>query len=125
MTKKPTHTIITITPVGRESRSFEPKPDWHRFRAALNGGYIETAGVKTFEGKRVYEAYVDEEGLLKGLPINPRASALCGGPRVGNLVISIKGDLTNKIEKIKAPLPAGVEDTAENRAKIAAAIREQ
>jgi hypothetical protein len=40
----------------------------------LVGGYIELVHVK-YKGRR-YEAYVNEEGKLKNMPFNPKATAL-------------------------------------------------
>ncbi len=55
---------------------------------SIVGGYIE--GVQLPEGAM---GYVNEEGLLKGLPFNERASALVG--EVGHLAIpyGIRGAL--------------------------------
>jgi hypothetical protein len=48
----------------------------------LVGGYIERVG--TIGRKTVY---ADEEGLLKGLPLNPVASERVGRPIVGTVLV--------------------------------------
>ena len=52
---------------------------------ALVGGYIEMVRIPGDTGKRVL--FVDEEGKLKGLKPNVRASHLAGQLIVGNAVL--------------------------------------
>ena len=52
---------------------------------ALVGGYIEMVRIPGDAGKRVL--FVDEEGKLKGLKPNVRASHLAGQLIVGNAVL--------------------------------------
>jgi uncharacterized protein YlzI (FlbEa/FlbD family) len=52
------------------------------------GGYIEVLRLKN--GKYLV---VNEEGLMRNLPINPHASILYGSPIVGNVVICSKTEL--------------------------------
>jgi len=59
---------------------------------AVVGGYIEAVRPRQ-EGRRAIMnltgiiGYANEEGLLRGLPANPRASSLFGQPLVGNVLI--------------------------------------
>ncbi|MPZ50842.1 MAG: DUF3846 domain-containing protein [Dehalococcoidia bacterium] len=52
---------------------------------ALVGGYIEMVRIPGDAGKRVF--FVDEEGRLKKLPPNVRASHIAGQLLVGNAVL--------------------------------------
>lgn len=51
---------------------------------AAVGGYIERVTI------RGGEIYVDEEGLLKGLPLNQKASELAGRDLVGNALVLVR-----------------------------------
>ena len=53
---------------------------------AAVGGYIERVVIP-----KVGEMYVDEEGLLKGKPINQMASLIAGMPIVGDVLIVRRG----------------------------------
>jgi hypothetical protein len=68
-------------------------PDYEVLREHV-GGYLERIQIK-FEG-RVRYAYVDEEGLIKGLPTNYQVMRILAGhfagyraPIVGNAVVWI------------------------------------
>lgn len=50
----------------------------------IDGGYIEIAPQTTFVNHHVI---VDEEGLLKKLPLNWKATHLVGYPLVGKVVL--------------------------------------
>lgn len=50
----------------------------------LVGGYIERVTIKGGE------MYVDEEGLLKNLPLNQKASELAGRGLVGNALVLMR-----------------------------------
>jgi hypothetical protein len=52
------------------------------------GGYIEALKMK--DGNLMV---VNEEGLMKNLPVNPYASLLYGSPIVGNAVVCSKEEL--------------------------------
>jgi hypothetical protein len=74
-------------PSGRDS---QPMPrDGRKFSLdelqALVGGYIEMVRIPGDAGKRVL--FVDEEGRLKGLKPNVRASHIAGQLIVGNAVL--------------------------------------
>lgn len=75
-----THRLVTITPAGHQSFVDYPKsPELAILQAAAGGFIQEVPGLKTFfyEGKnRRVNAWVDEEGLLKGYAPNPTATAL-------------------------------------------------
>ena len=55
----------------------------------LVGGYIEI--VRPAYLRRPYVMIVDEEGMLKGLPINNTGSLLYNGPIVGDVLILKEG----------------------------------
>ena len=85
--------LVIIQPDGqRRTEVYTSKrPILDRLNEAVNG-YIEGVRV-TFEGK-VREAYVNEEGLLRGLPKNNHAMAMLygmyqGAYIVGNLCIVV------------------------------------
>jgi hypothetical protein len=76
-----------IEPAGRDSQH-TPR-DGRKFSLdelqALVGGYIEMVRIPGDAGKRVL--FVDEEGRLKGLKPNVRASHIAGQLIVGNAVL--------------------------------------
>jgi hypothetical protein len=49
-------------------------PDFMAIKEVLNGGWLEAIHPRD-PGFGQWHAYVDEEGKLKGLPINPAATA--------------------------------------------------
>ena len=55
----------------------------------LVGGYIETVRPKYLAEDQIL--IVDEEGLLKGKPVNNTASLLCSSPIVGDVLILKEG----------------------------------
>ena len=59
----------------------------------LVGGWIERIPHIVYQGKRRYECYVNEEGILMNLPINIQASIIAGQPIFGNMVMVLEGDL--------------------------------
>lgn len=63
---------------GMEAREVAKKDELAQMQA-LVGGYVEVV-----RGPRGIEAYVNEEGTLRGLPINRRLSGLLGQPIVGD-----------------------------------------
>jgi len=68
--------IILFTPGGVFGGTVLPdttKPTLERLQE-LVGGYIEPITVKL--GGKLLRAYVDEDGKLKGLPVNPQATEL-------------------------------------------------
>lgn len=64
-----TKTMIRITTDGTITEI--PNTGYESVKAAIGGGYLEA--IPMGEG---HSAYIDEEGKLKGLPINPVASFL-------------------------------------------------
>ncbi len=85
--------LITIFPSGTQAVQYWTKsrsPDWETLQGAV-GGYIERINVH-WEG-RFRQAWVNENGLAKGLPPNPHARALIARTRfagqtiVGQIVI--------------------------------------
>lgn len=58
------------------------------YQAAVEG-WVEPVQVPNFEphSVEVYIGLVNEEGLLKRLPFNNKASVICGQSIVGNLLI--------------------------------------
>lgn len=79
-----------------ERRKFDGLPDLNQ----AVGGYIE--GIPTPRADTV--AYANEEGLIHGLPLNPRASRWLGQPIVGNVVVLGRRGGNEK------DCPEGVED---------------
>lgn len=67
-------------------------PDQLKMLQTAIGGWIEPVTVK-YEGK-LRQAFVDEEGGLKGLPHNAAASDLyCFGNICGDMVVVLEGAL--------------------------------
>lgn len=72
-------TLHTITPSGGAVHRYEGKgPPPIEQLQELVGGYVQRLKAR-FEG-RVRDMYVDEDGLQKGLPQNPGATALLAQP---------------------------------------------
>lgn len=81
--------IVIIKPDGSENSIRWPQggqPPLETLQRCIGGGYIES--VKVHYGK-TRQAYVDEDGLIKNLPFNERASFLYGRRIVGDMVIWI------------------------------------
>jgi hypothetical protein len=81
-----------IEPDGTESlHAYEREEPSLEMLQGLVGGYVEPI-VVLYEGKRK-QAFMDEDGLMKKLPPNPKATLLVYGrataraPIVGNFVI--------------------------------------
>ena len=68
--------LVTIMPDGTESVTESKKPDYETIHSLL-GGYMERIRVR-YEG-RIRDAYVDEEGLIKGLDRNPKIEKMMDG----------------------------------------------
>lgn len=83
--------VIIIKPDGtREEMRHEGKglPELEVLQKIV-GGWIEMLpGGVTFEG-RVRKAFVNEEGLLRGMPANPAATGMCRLQHrlVGNMAV--------------------------------------
>jgi hypothetical protein len=60
-----------LTDEATPARVIDVETDLESVRAAIGGGWLEAVDIG-----RGWHAYVDEEGKLKRLPINRRASAL-------------------------------------------------
>jgi hypothetical protein len=60
-------------------------PNWETLRDAVDGGYIEHVRVR-WAGK-VRDAYVDEDGISRGLPVNNKATAALAEPFIGNTLL--------------------------------------
>ena len=88
-----------IKPDGSETEVHAAKGPGKRFtlqelQAAVDG-YIEGVYV-TWEGKR-RRAYVNEEGLINGLPVNRTATAILrpeymGNVITGNMIVMLPGE---------------------------------
>ena len=63
---------VIVVPVGEELLRYEeiPVPTYDGIRSLLDGGMLEGIGGDNWFG------YVDEEGKMKGLPVNGRATRL-------------------------------------------------
>lgn len=83
--------LVRIAPDGTvtETPVLEKKGPGLELLHSQVGGYIELVRVR-YEGK-VRDAYVDEDGLSKGLAPNPHAMAIAANPHnlVGPIVIWI------------------------------------
>lgn len=82
--------ICIIYPNGlREFRTITNKkgPQMEDLQKAIGGGYFERVRVR-YDG-RMRDAYVDEDGLSKRLPLNTLASELLGASIVGPMAIWI------------------------------------
>jgi hypothetical protein len=85
---------VVINPDGtHEVRMFKQLSDYQR---AVHG-IIDAVRMYDYNGLEVACGYVDDEGLLKGLPLNPLASAISflfgNTPHlVGNMVLVGKSD---------------------------------
>ncbi len=64
---------------------FKNEPPFEELQK-IAGGFIRS--VKTLDGR---EMWVNEDGLLKGLPVNPEASKLAGCLIVGNVAVVGEG----------------------------------
>lgn len=66
---------------------FDNSPDLEILQEAVGGGLIEGVLCKqVYEGRRA-DIWCNEEGLLKGMPLNKRASVIFGTPIVGPVAI--------------------------------------
>lgn len=102
--------LVTIRPDGTSSFAIWPKsgtPEW-RVLADSVGGYIERVRVH-YDGK-VRDAYVNEDGISQGLPVNKPATALLAHPfypdqntLLGCLVIWVPDPVVRKGPKRKNP----------------------
>lgn len=85
--------VVIRTNCTHEERLFKQLSD---YQEAIDG-FIDAVRLYDYNGNEVACAYVDDEGLLKGLPLNPLASAISflfgNTPHlVGNMVIVGKCD---------------------------------
>lgn len=72
--------LVVIHPSGMVTEHPYEKsgaPDWVALKG-LVGGYIERVRVR-YEGK-VRDAYVNENGISEGLPLNPHGAAILAAP---------------------------------------------
>lgn len=67
-----------------------PNGDLETLQGAV-GGYIERVGITTG-----MVMYVNEEGLLQGLPLNVMATGMAGRHIVGNVVVGVEKENTKK-----------------------------
>lgn len=74
-------------------------PSLEQLQTAV-GGYIELVKVR-YQG-RIREAYVNEEGLLKGMPINQKASGWYQDAHTGETCNPLVGNIA-----IWVPTPKG------------------
>ena len=74
--------VITIKVDGTRSVESVETIDLDFLQEAV-GGYIEAVGLSSYEATM----YVNEEGLIRGLPMNPLASEIAGQLLVGDVVI--------------------------------------
>jgi hypothetical protein len=70
-------------------------PDLAKLQEAV-GGYIE--GVQLDPRCGYSFMYVNEEGLLQGLQINPEASLMAGRPIVGDVVLLSQAELEEEMD---------------------------
>lgn len=61
---------------------YDDKPTLEEMQKMV-GGYIQ----EVYVGDQDVQYWVNEEGLLLELPLNPKASMMLGQPIVGNLVV--------------------------------------
>ncbi len=94
---QPANTLVVIQPDGTETRTTytSDEPELEVLQAAV-GGLIELVQVGFDGADRI--AFINEEGKLKRLPINHRATAMWDGSRfdvlVGPIAILLPATLT-------------------------------
>lgn len=73
------HVRALVVPVDGPAVLGWVEPSLDALRAVIGGGWLEGVQASALPGD--WHAYVDEEGKLKGLPYNPRATriAILGG----------------------------------------------
>ena len=94
--------VITITPDGHVTADAFTEAVPLDFLQERVGGYIELASSGIYKGVH-WIAYVDEEGLLKGLENNSLGNLLCEGllghpahqPFFGNIIFLYGDDIIN------------------------------
>ena len=74
--------VITIKADGTKSVESVETIDLDFLQEAV-GGYIEAVGLSSYDAVM----YVNEEGILRGLPVNPEASDIAGQILVGDVII--------------------------------------
>lgn len=72
---------MLLVPVDGPTQVVDVGEGFEGIREALGGGWIERVRVAGD-----WSLAVDEDGIAKGLPVNPRASILHGTPRHGHPV---------------------------------------
>lgn len=95
----------------------------YKFYREIVGGYLEIVRPRGFvrlneETGRRHILVVDEEGAIKGDPINPRASliygmAIHGQPIVGNVIIATEALLWSREDMMYEPDIYGLADDFE------------
>jgi hypothetical protein len=105
-------TLVTINPDGsRSEQRLTKSPTLEQLQKQV-GGYIERVRVRA-DG-RVRDAYVNEDGLMQGLPINRHAGAMLAKPFVG---LSIVGPLTYFVPDPKPKRESEVASREEHRGR--------
>jgi len=84
------HLLVGRWPEGGEVMEGTGKSKFPQIQKFV-GGYVEMLVIKV-DGKRA-QLCINEEGLLRRLPPNPRASAIAGKLIVGNAVLLTGKDL--------------------------------